>query len=84
MKFRIELTRRANKSLTKLHPKDRVRVESRITELETNPLMKSQSLSGQLYGLRKTKDKNIRILFILDLDAQVLVVESIEYRGNAY
>ena len=84
MKFRIELTKRANKSLAKLHPKDRLRVESRLADLETNPLVKSQPLAGQLYGLRKNRDGNIRILFIVDLDSRVLVVESIEYRGNAY
>ena len=84
MTYQIELTKNAKKKLSRLHPHDQVSVQKSLLELQSNPVFKSQALSGKFYGMRKNRDGKIRIIFSLDDSSQMLIVETIEYRGNAY
>ena len=84
MKYRIELSRKAKKSLLRMHPKDQLGVREHLLDLETNPRSKSTALAGQYLGLRKNRDGNVRILFYLHEEELLIEVENILYRGSAY
>lgn len=73
MKYRVELSRKAKKSLSRMHPKDQLSARKHLLDLETNPRFKSTALSGEFLGLRKNRD-----------DELLVAVESIVYRGSAY
>ena len=84
MKYRIELSRQAKKSLARMHPKDQKSARERLLELETEPRKKSTALSGQFAGLRKNRDGNVRIVFYLHDDELIVEVENNLYRGSSY
>jgi len=84
MKYRIYLTRRADKELKKLPPNTKERIEEKIEELSFNPLPRG---AAKLIGLKdayRIRTGNYRILYRVYWKERIIVVFRIAPRKSAY
>ncbi|HDM27001.1 MAG: type II toxin-antitoxin system RelE/ParE family toxin [Thermoprotei archaeon] len=84
MKYRIYLTRRANRELKRLSPDIRERIEEKIEELSSDPLPRG---AAKLVGLKdayRVRVGDYRILYRVYWKERMVVVFRIAMRKKAY
>ena len=84
MSYLVKLNKKSEKSLARLHPDHRKIVRDYLLLLAEDPLHNSEALSGNLYGLRRTKAKMVRIVFYCYPEEKLVLIDAIGYRGNSY
>lgn len=84
MIYLVELSKSARIAIGRLHPTDARRVAIRLIDLESDPLVNSKALLGNLKGLRSARAGSIRIVFEVLEDESLIIVERIDYRGQVY
>ncbi len=85
MAYTVELSDDAQKDLSRLDKSVARRIVERLQWLGSNALSIShKALTGPLAGLYKLRVGNYRILYRLEYDAEVIVVEFIGHRSDVY
>lgn len=83
--YDLRLERRAVKFLQKLSEPGKSRVVSALNEMQQDPFSGDvKALSGDWKGLFRRRVGDYRIPYSVDTDVQVLSVESISHRKDAY
>ena len=73
----------AIKQIKKINSSDKKKVKRRIANLASNPLI-GKPLKGKLSGLYSLKAWPLRIIYRFNAQKQVIVIETVEYRGSVY
>ena len=84
MNWTLEYSRKAEVTIRRLHPRDRQAIKNKLEDCSIDPMNSTKHLVGNLNGLRSLRKGKVRAIVSLHEGDQVIYVESIEYRGNAY
>ena len=83
MKYRIELSKKAEKSLEKIDKRFKTRIESVIDALSIDPFI-GKPLEGEYKGLRSCRVWPYRIIYQIYKYELVILVINIRHRQSAY
>jgi len=84
MRYRVYLTRRADRELKRLPPDVRERVEEKIEELSSDPLPRGAARLAGLRGAYRVRVGSYRILYRVYWEERMVVVFRIAPRRRAY
>ena len=84
--FEVRLSRRAERNLEALSAEDQERVLAAVEELAQDPLSASQvtSLSRPRERLYRKRIGPLRVVFTVDLSAEVIDIVALGRRGSVY
>lgn len=83
MKYRIELSKKAEKSLEKIDKRFKTRIERVIDSLSIDPLI-GKPLEGEYLGLRSCRVWPYRIIYQVYRYQLLILVINIRHRQSAY
>lgn len=83
MTYRIELSKKATKSLKKIPSKHQKRLISAIKQLQENPY-KGKQLSGELSDVRSLRVWPYRVLYKFYQDKTIILVLDLGHRQGIY
>lgn len=84
MKYRVYLTRRADRELKRLPPDVKERVEERVRELSSDPLPRGVAKLVGLEDAYRVRVGDYRILYRVYWEEKMIVVFRIALRRRAY
>ena len=87
MSHKIFIHREAKKAYKKLPVLYQVKVKATLIKLAENPFRQDldiKALHGQLKGKYRIREGEIRIVYVIEKNDNIVYVEGISYRGNAY
>jgi len=87
MKYRILVSKRADKFISEVDEKTRYRIIEEIVDLENFPFFTKIHDIAKLKGIEnhfRIRIGKIRIVFKVDKDRRIIYIEKIEYRGRVY
>ena len=73
----------AVKQLRKIGPNDLQKAKRKIYSLLSDPFA-GKPLQGKLSGLRSLRAWPLRIIYTLDSKANLITIETVDYRGDVY
>jgi len=73
----------AIKQLKKIGISDLKKVRRKIDSLYTDPFG-GKLLQGKLKGVRSLRAWPLRIIYTFDSDSKVIIIETVDYRGDVY
>ena len=84
--YRIELARRAARFYQKADTVTAKRLNLAFTKLEKDPFSgySVKKLSGELEGSFRLRVGNIRIIYSVDRENNIVYIEVIRFRGDVY
>jgi len=87
MRWRIDYTKDADKFITKHNVRDKVRNEiiRLIQKIKgENINIDIKKLEGNWSGYYRLRKGKLRIIFSVNKDEKIIVVEKVDFRGNIY
>lgn len=73
----------AVRKLKKIGAKDKPKIKRKIESLIKNPLV-GKPLEGRFRGLYSLRAWPLRVIYSYDKKKQVIVIETVDYRGGVY
>lgn len=85
MKFEIEISESAEKSLAKIPKNDRVKILEKIDALEQDPMpLGSIKLKGYKEALYRIRSGDYRVVYSIKQDVLVILIIEIGHRREVY
>jgi mRNA interferase RelE/StbE len=84
MSFEVRLAARAQRSLRRLDPQVRQRIEQRLAEIGDDPFAGHSRPLTDAEGQWSSRVGDWRIIFFINHDDRVIEVRSIRSRGDVY
>ncbi len=84
--YRLVIHRRAARYLRRLPEEQQTRIKRMLEQLQNDPVNSSgiRKMVGDWQGYRRVRVGNLRIIFWIDEDEQVVYVDHIGPRGDVY